>query len=184
MSEKTNETTLTSLRLGWLKSKSFWFLVLWLAGGVILFAEYRNLIYGFPVVIFAWLFLCIAWFGIPRWKWWGIPITLILAILACVPLSIVYAEYESRETDRALKEFVRDTIAGNSSPEFTVYGDDLPTMSADFTADFVIVSSDNFWMEYEQTIRFANGSEYYVVIVQDSPGHWEVRTRRVKPPSQ
>ena len=160
-----------------LKSRHFWFFLIWLASGIVIFNRYRHFVWFFPAIIFVWLLVNTAWFGASRLKWWAVLVAPVLAGLVCLPLTYAYWEYADRESERALDEFVRQVAEGDSALEFSLDSQctvALPQMAGDLTLDYEVMARDRFGVEYEWMVKFANGSTYYFAMVQESPGQWEV----------
>lgn len=164
----------------WLKPADLGFLVVWLFSGGLLLWKVGYHTYFFPILLFIWLLALALWVGMSRRKWTVILIGPFLTTLACLLLTLVYWQFASREAERALHEFVRYVVAGQSSLEFTLSdgGPSLAIMSEDFAPDYTIVGRDRFGVENEWAVRFNNGSEYLFVMAPVSWGRWDVSVLR------
>lgn len=166
------------------------FLIIWVLSGAVLFYTQRHIAPLFLIMIYCWLLVGCVYWVVFKWSWKVVLIAApIVAFVICVPLGYAYLMYTAHEYDRALHEFVTCVIEEDNTSDFSCPSTwhacprcDWSLWASDFTVDYDVIAVDAFGVERDWTVHFANGVEYFITMVQDSPGHWEVCAQRIAEP--
>ena len=168
--DETQENTLT--HLVWAKPL---FCMFWLVLAVLLYRKYGNADLFFPPVIFIWLLVGFAGFGIlNKWRRWKFLLVPILAIVVCIPLTLLYWAYGNMIAEDALHDLIIAVADGDIPAKFSIDEDDLTCLAQSASHEYGVEGSDYFFGSYDWRVSFPDGSKYDIYMVQEKLGYWDV----------